>query len=85
MPPLASYLSGEKMKYKQKLAQRKKWCDMVMNTRAFVIPSVKELLKSPLAIFITFSANDCGYSGHLIVNWINPLFLEAMHGPLADE
>ena len=40
------------------------------------VPSVEELMKRPLAKFITFFANDYGYSGSakdLIVNWVHPL------------
>ena len=51
---------------------------MSLNNMSFDIPSVEELLKSILAKFITFSANDCGYTGKdLIVNWVHPLFLKA--------
>lgn len=44
------------------------------------IPSIEDLLDSPLSKFITFAANDCGYSGttkDLVVNWIHPFFLKA--------
>ena len=44
------------------------------------VPTVKELLNSPLSRFISFAANSCGYSGttqELIVNWVHPLFLKA--------
>jgi hypothetical protein len=44
------------------------------------IPTVAELMSSPLAKYITLAANDCGYSGtaeELIVNYVHPLFLKA--------
>ncbi len=44
------------------------------------VPSMEELMDSPLYHFITFAANSCGYSGttkELIVNWVHPLFLKA--------
>ena len=44
------------------------------------IPTIQELLNSPLSNFITLAANDCGYSGtaeDLIVNYVHPLFLQA--------
>jgi len=44
------------------------------------IPTVVELMDSPLAKFIHLAANDCGYNGstqELICNWIHPLFLKA--------
>ena len=34
-----------------------------MNAMAFDVASVEELVRSPLAKFITFSENDCVYSG----------------------
>ena len=44
------------------------------------IPTVADLMDSPLAQYITLAANDCGYSGtaeELIVNYEHPLFLKA--------
>ena len=44
------------------------------------IPTVADLLASPLAKYITLAANDCGYSGkaeELIVTYVHPLFLKA--------
>ncbi len=44
------------------------------------IPTVADLLASPLARYITQSANDCGHSGtaeELIVSYVQPLFLKA--------
>ncbi len=44
------------------------------------IPTVAELMGSPLAKYITLAANDCGYSGTAeepIVNYVHPLFLKA--------
>jgi hypothetical protein len=44
------------------------------------IPTVADLLASPLAKYITLSANDSGYSGkaeELIVTYVHPLFLKA--------
>ena len=43
------------------------------------IPTVADLLASPLAKYITLTANDCGYTGNakeLIVTYSNPLFLK---------
>ena len=42
------------------------------------IPTVADLLASPLAKYITLAANDCGYGGkaeELIVTYAHPLFL----------
>jgi hypothetical protein len=44
------------------------------------IPTVADLLASPLAQYITLAANDCGYSGtaeELIVSYVHLLFLKA--------
>jgi hypothetical protein len=44
------------------------------------IPTVADLLASPLARYITLAANDCGYSGtaeEFIVSYVHPLFLKA--------
>jgi hypothetical protein len=44
------------------------------------IPTVADLLASPLANYITLAANDCRYSGkaeELIVTCVHPLFLKA--------
>jgi hypothetical protein len=44
------------------------------------IPTVADILASPLAKYITLAANDCGYSGkaeELIVPYVHPLFLKA--------
>jgi hypothetical protein len=44
------------------------------------IPTVADLLASPLAKYITLAANDYGYSGkveELIVTYVHPLFLKA--------
>ena len=44
------------------------------------IPTVAELMDSPLAQYITLAANDCRYSGtaeELIVNYVHPLVLKA--------
>jgi hypothetical protein len=44
------------------------------------IPTVADLLASPLEKYITLAANGCGYSGtakELIVSYVHPLFLKA--------
>ncbi len=44
------------------------------------IPTLADLLASPLAKYIILAANDCGYSGkaeELIVTYVHPLFLKA--------
>jgi hypothetical protein len=44
------------------------------------LPSISDLINSPLSKYITLAANDCGYDGtaeELIVSYIHPLFLRA--------
>ncbi len=44
------------------------------------IPTVAELMDSPLVKYTTLAANECGYSGtaeKLIVNYVHFLFLKA--------
>ena len=80
IPPTASCLYRKNLKYRQQLTKKKELGDMSMNSLSFDISSVKELMKSPLAKFIAFSANDCGYrrrAKDLMVNWAHPLFLKS--------
>ena len=42
------------------------------------LPSISDLINSPLSKYITLAANDCGYDGtaeELIVSYVHPLFL----------
>ena len=51
------------------------------------IPTMAELMDSPLAKYITLAANDCGYGGtteELIVSYVHPLFLKA-HSAASKE
>ena len=44
------------------------------------LPSISDLINSPLSKYITLAANDCGYDGtaeELIVSYVHPLFLKA--------
>ena len=52
------------------------------------IPTITELLDSPISKFITIAANDCGYEGttqDLIVNYVHPLFLKAKAAASQEE
>jgi hypothetical protein len=52
------------------------------------IPTVADLLASPLANYITLAANDWGYSGNakeLIVTYVHPLFLKAHSAASKDD
>ena len=53
--------------------------EVTTNLMAFDIPSLKELMKSPLTKVITFSANSCCFSRStkdLTVSWVDPLSLK---------
>ena len=47
---------------------------------AYSIPTIAELLDSPISNFITLAANDRGYEGttkDIIISYVHPLFLKA--------
>jgi hypothetical protein len=51
------------------------------------LPSIADLINSPLSKYITLAANDCGYDGtakDLIVQYVHPLFLRA-HSAASKE
>ena len=51
------------------------------------IPTISELLDSPISNFVTLDANYCGYSGtieDLIINYVHPLFLKSKAGASQD-
>jgi hypothetical protein len=51
------------------------------------LPSISDLINSPLSKYITLAANDCGYNGtaeELIVQYVHPLFLRA-HSAASKE
>ena len=53
-----------------------------------IIPTITELLDSPISNYITLAANDCGYSGtaeDIIVNYVHPLFLKAKAAESSEE
>jgi len=53
---------------------------LLMMTMTDGIPTVADLMDSPLAKYITLAANDCGYGGtakELIVSYVHLLFLKA--------
>jgi hypothetical protein len=84
IPPRALILSKKKkqLKFKQYHHRLKENGDLSLSMLSMTdgIPTVAELLDSPLAKYITLAANDCGYSGtveELIVNYVHPLFLKA--------
>jgi hypothetical protein len=84
MPPMAQNLSRKHqcLNYKQYCQSIRQSGNMalLLLTLYKTIPTVADLLASPLAKFITLSANDCGCGGtveELIVTYVHPLFLKA--------
>ena len=84
IPPMAKKMSKKRMRlnYKQYLASFRRSSDMALMTLTLdkTIPTIADLLASPLAQYITLAANDCGYGGtaqELIVSYVHPLFLKA--------
>ena len=84
IPPQALILSKKKkqLKFKQYFRRLKENNDLFLSMLLMTdgIPTVADLMDSPLAQYITLAANDCGYSGteeELIVNYVHPLFLKA--------
>jgi hypothetical protein len=84
IPPMAQKMSKkrQRLNYKQHRCSIKRSGDMAFMSLTLdkTIPTVADLLASPLAKYITLAANDCGYSGkaeELIVTYVHPLFLKA--------
>jgi hypothetical protein len=72
----------KQLKFKQYHCRLKENGDLLLSMLSMTdgIPTVDELMDSPLAKYITLAANDCRYSGtaeELIVNYVHPLFLKA--------
>jgi len=82
VPVHAVRLSRKKKKYRQRIRYHQEKGDRALNSMILEdeLPSIRDVLESPLAKFIHFAANACGYNGtaeDLMVNWIHPLFLKA--------
>ncbi len=70
----------KRIKFKQYCHRLKENGDLLLSMLSMTggIPTVAELMDSPLAKYITLAANVCGYSGtaeELIVTYVHPLFL----------
>ena len=84
IPPRALILSKKKkrLKFKQYRRVLKENGDLSLSMMSTTdgIPTVADLMDSPLADYITLAANECGYGGtaeELIVSYVHPLFLKA--------
>ena len=88
--PRMNRLCRKKRTYRKRMNYNREVGDQMLNRMELNedMPTVDEILKSPLSRFITFAANDCGYGGNtrdLIVNWIHPLFLKAKAAASKDD
>ena len=84
IPPMAQKMSKkrQRLNYKQHRRSLRLSGDMALMSLTLdkTIPTVADLMSSPLAKYITLAANDCGYDGtveELIVTYVHPLFLKA--------
>ncbi len=93
IPPQVKTLMSRKkkrLKFKQYRRSLKENGDesLSMMTMTDGIPSVADLMDSPLAKYITLAANECGYGGtaeELIVSYVHPLFLKAQSGASKED
>jgi hypothetical protein len=84
IPPYANTMSKKKkaLKYQQcqrSLQSRGNQALQLMSIEDS-LPSISDLINSPLSKYITLAANDCGYDGmaeELIVQYVHPLFSRA--------
>lgn len=79
-PPMARRLARKRLSYVQRKRRLQQYGDMLLCALPDTVPTVEELLASPLSQFIHLAANDCGYNGtkrELICEVIHPLFLRA--------
>jgi len=80
VPPRVAKLSAKKLKYKQRIADRIESADRMLMEMDMNVPTVEELMSSPLAKCIHLASNNTNYSGstkELIANYVHPLFLKA--------
>ncbi len=80
IPICAAKLYRKQLKSKQRYSLWNEIGDSMLNVMPIAPPTIEELLASPLSKFITFAANDCGYSGSftkIIVTAAHPFFLKA--------
>jgi hypothetical protein len=83
IPPQAWIMSKKKkrLKYKQYQRRLQSTGDRALQLMFLEdsLPSISDLINSPLSKYITLVANDCGYEGtatELLVSYIHPLFLK---------
>lgn len=78
--PMARRLARKRLTNRQRRRRLRQYGDLLLFTLSDQVPSVEELMQSPLSRFIHLAANDCGYNGskrELICEVVHPLFLRA--------
>ena len=80
----------KRLNYNRYRRQLKDESNMTLNSMHLddIIPTISELMDSPISKFITLAANDCGYSGtaeDLIVSYVHPLFLKTKAAASAED
>ncbi len=91
IPPYANTMSKKKnaLKYQQYIRSLQFRGDQALQLMSIEdsLPSISDLINSPLSKYITLAENDCGYDGtaeELIVQYVHPLFLRA-HSAASKE
>jgi hypothetical protein len=91
IPPYANTMSKKKktLKYQQYRRSLHSRGDRALQLMLIEdsLPSISDLINSPLSKYNILAANDCGYDGtadELIVQYVHPLFLRA-HSAASKE
>jgi hypothetical protein len=91
IPPYARTMSKKKkrLKYKQYRQSLQSSADQALKLMLLEdsLPSISDLINSPLSKYITLAANNCGYNGtaeEVMVQYVHPLFLRA-HSAASKE
>ena len=88
--PQMNRLSRKKKSYRKRMNYQREVGDHMLSSMHLgtEVPTVEDIMNSPLSRFIKFAANDCGYKGstrELIVNWVHPFFLKAQAAASKDD
>ena len=91
IPPYAQRMSKNKKRlkykqYRQSLQSSGDWALKLMLLEDS-LPSISDLINSPLSKYITLAANNCGYNGtaeEVMVQYVHPLFLR-VHSAASKE
>ena len=84
------YQKSKRLNYQQYSFQLKDESNMTVKLVHLddSIPTIKEILDSPISKFITLAANYCGYScisEDITLNHVHPLFLKDKSEAIAED